>query len=41
MEEKQKELSAVYERSKDEAEALSMKAAKEFNQIVLKLTEMI
>lgn len=41
MEEKQKELTAAYDRSKDEAEVLSIKAAKEFNQIVLKLTEMI
>ena len=41
MEEKQKELSAVYERSKEEAEEMSIKAAKEFNQIVLKLTEIV
>ena len=41
MEEKQKELSAVYERSKEEAEELSIKAAKEFNQIVLKLTDIV
>ena len=41
MDEKQKELSAVYERSKEEAEELSIKAAKEFNQIVLKLTEIV
>jgi|GEM_PF-6841387 len=41
LEEKQKELSAVYERSKEEAEELAMKSAKELNQIVLKLTEII
>lgn len=41
LEEKQKELSAVYERSKEEAEELSIKAAKEFNQIVLKLTDIV
>lgn len=40
-EEKQKELSAVYEKSKEEAEEMSVKAAKEFNQIVLKLTELV
>ena len=39
--EKQKELSSLYENSKEEAEKLAMKAAKEFNQIVLKLTEII
>lgn len=41
LEEKQKELSSVYERSKEEAEEMSIKAAKEFNQIVLKLTDII
>jgi len=40
-EEKQKELSAVYERSKDEAEELSIRAAKDFNKIVLKLTQIV
>ena len=40
-EEKQKELSAVYEKSKEQAEEMSVKAAKEFNQIVLKLTELV
>ena len=40
-EEKQKELSSLYETSKDEAEKLSIKAAKEVNQIVLKLTELV
>jgi len=39
--EKQKELSSLYENSKEEAEKLAIKAAKEFNQIVLKLTEMV
>ena len=40
-EEKQKELTSLYENSKDEAEKLMIKAAKEFNQIVLKLTEIV
>jgi phosphoglycerate-specific signal transduction histidine kinase len=41
LQEKQKELSSLYENSKEEAEKLTIKAAKEFNQIVLKLTEII
>jgi hypothetical protein len=40
-EEKQKELELLYERSKDEAEKLAIKAAKEFNHIFLKLTEIV
>ena len=39
--EKQKEISSLYENSKDEAEKILIKAGKEFNQIVLKLTEII
>jgi hypothetical protein len=40
-EEKEKELVSLFEHSKDEAEKLTIKAAKEFNQIVLKLTDII
>ncbi|MGB5505496.1 MAG: hypothetical protein WBM70_02295 [Sulfurovum sp.] len=40
-EEKQKELSLMYEESKEEAEKLGMKAAKELNHIFLKLTEIV
>lgn len=40
-EEKQKELSALYENSKEESEKLAIKAAKELNHIFLKLTEII
>lgn len=40
-EEKQKELSKMYDNSKEEAEKLAMKAAKEINQIFLKLTEIV
>jgi len=39
--EKQKELSVLYNDSKEEAEKLAIKAAKELNNIVFKLTEMI
>jgi hypothetical protein len=39
--EKQKELSLTYENSKEEAEKLAIKAAKEINNIFLKLTEII
>ena len=40
-EEKQKELSLLYENSKDEAEKLAIKAAKELNHVFLKLTEIV
>ena len=40
-EEKQKELSSLYENSKEESEKLAIKAAKELNQIFLKLTEIV
>ena len=40
-EEKQKELLVLYNDSKEEAEKLAVKAAKELNTIVFKLTEMI
>ena len=40
-ESKQKDLSKMYENSKEEAEKLAVKAAKELNQIVLKLTEIV
>lgn len=39
--EKQKELSLLYENSKDEVEKLTIKAAKELNHIFLKLTEIV
>ncbi|WP_373028879.1 hypothetical protein [Sulfurovum sp.] len=39
--EKQKELLHLYSDSKDEAEKVAIKAAKEFNNIVFKLTEII
>lgn len=41
LEEKQKELAALYEDSKEEAEKALINVAKEFNQIVLKLTQLI
>lgn len=40
-EEKQKELSLMYEESKEEAEKLGIKTAKELNHIFLKLTEIV
>ena len=40
-EEKQKELSALYGKSKVEVEKLAHKAGKEFNEIFLKLTDMV
>lgn len=40
-EKKQEELSKIYENSKEEAEKLATKAAKEINHIFLKLTEML
>ncbi len=39
--EKQKELSSLYENSKEESEKIAIKAAKELNQIFLKLTEIV
>lgn len=39
--EKQKELSLLYENTKDEAEKLAIKAAKELNHIFLRLTEIV
>lgn len=40
-EENQKELSLIYKESKEEAEKLAIKAAKELNHIFLKLTEIV
>ncbi len=40
-EEKQKELSHLYSKSKLEVERLAQKAAKEFNEIFLKLTDIV
>jgi len=40
-EEKQKELSALYKKSRVEVEKLANKAGKEFNEIFLKLTDMV
>jgi len=40
-EEKQKELSHLYAKSKVEVENLAKKAGKEFNEIFLKLTDMV
>ena len=40
-EERQKELTSMYETSKEEAEKLTIKTAKELNQIVLKLTDLV
>jgi len=40
-EEKQKELSHLYGKSKVEVEKLAQKAGKEFNEIFLKLTDMV
>lgn len=40
-EEKQKEISHLYSKSKVEVEKLAQKAGKEFNEIFLKLTDMV